>query len=371
MKKPDAKKSYSNFKSGGNRNNFERAPRSERETLRKPYKNKKTAVPYVAKAPYVAHAEKPVYKGKESRLAGATRNETRIYSGYSARTTHGSSPRAYITKKVEIKEIVKPAQTTSWGSVAEWYDSHLLNLSDTYHEKVIMPRLFRMMGDVVNKNVLDLACGQGHLSRVLTKGGARVTGIDISAELISFAEIKNEEEKVNVKYFATPSDDLSMIPNISQDDIICVLAIQNIEKVSETIKECSRVLRKNGRLFIVINHPSFRIPQSTFWGYDEVSGTQFRRVDKYLSEAKIKIDMNPGQTTGKKFTVSFHRPLQFYSKILEKNNFAITRLEEWESHKKSAHGPRQKAEDTARKEIPMFMCIEAKKTEGSVAEGRK
>ena len=265
-------------------------------------------------------------------------------------------------KKKELhatRSTLHAVPTTSWGSVAEWYDSHLAN--DTYHEKVIMPRLFRMMGDIKNKNILDLACGQGHLSRVLTKGGARVAGTDISAELISFAEMKNQEEKVNVKYFVAPSDKLHAIPATSQDDIICVLAIQNIEKVSETLKECSRVLRKNGRLFIVMNHPSFRIPHGTSWGYDESTSVQYRRVDQYLGEAKIKIDMNPSKKTGKKYTISFHRPLQYYSKMLGKNDFAITRIEEWESHKKSEKGPRQKAEDTARKEIPLFLALEARK----------
>ena len=37
-----------------------------------------------------------------------------------------------------------------------------------------------------------------------------------------------------------------------------------------------------------------------------------------------------------------------FSKALFKAGFAITRLEEWVSHKQSQKGPRQRAEDTAR-----------------------
>jgi hypothetical protein len=36
-------------------------------------------------------------------------------------------------------------------------------------------------------------------------------------------------------------------------------------------------------------------------------------------------------------------------------------MEEWESHKKSQPGPRAKAEDQARKEIPLFLYLEAVK----------
>ena len=72
--------------------------------------------------------------------------------------------------------------------------------------------------------------------------------------------------------------------------------------------------------------------------------------------------MTPGEKLQKKKikTVSFHRPLQYYIKLLSKNGFALTRLEEWISHKKSQKGPKQSIEDTARKEIPLFMALEIK-----------
>ena len=47
--------------------------------------------------------------------------------------------------------------------------------------------------------------------------------------------------------------------------------------------------------------------------------------------------------------------------MLAKEGFAVKRLEEWISHKESMVGPRKIAEDNARKEIPIFMMIEAVK----------
>lgn len=301
------------------------------------------------------YSERPVKEEAHTAIRQTSNDKriTKIHKGKPAfKSSTKSSP-------------VKAAPVTSWGGVAEWYDSHLAN--DTYHEKVIMPRLFRMLGVIERKDILDLACGQGHVSRVLMKGGARVTGVDISSELITLAKVENDREKFkegklqSIVYFASPSHKLEMMKDQSQDIIICVLAIQNIEKVAETFNECSRVLRKDGRLFIVMNHPSYRIPQGSAWGFDEAQGIQYRRVDQYLSEAKIKIDMTPGKAIGKEHTVSFHRPLQYYSKFLEKSQFAISRIEEWESHKKSGKGPRQHAEDVARKEIPLFLALEARK----------
>ncbi len=70
--------------------------------------------------------------------------------------------------------------------------------------------------------------------------------------------------------------------------------------------------------------------------------------------------MHPGKKTRER-TISYNRSLQDISKALRKNGFAITRLEEWISHKSSEKGPRQAAEDTARKEIPLFMLLEVSK----------
>jgi hypothetical protein len=82
-----------------------------------------------------------------------------------------------------------------------------------------------------------------------------------------------------------------------------------------------------------------------------------------MSDSKIKIDMTPGESDPKrkKSTVSFHRPLQSYFKALNKADLSVTHLEEWISHKKSQKGPRAAEEDRTRKEIPMFLMLEASK----------
>ena len=250
---------------------------------------------------------------------------------------------------------------TSWGGVADWYDNHLEEKEDTYHTKVIFPNLLRVLGDVKDKKVLDLACGQGIFSRILKNEKADVAGVDIAKELIEIAEKKNREQHISIHYFVAKSDDIFMIKDKSQDITVCILALQNIEKLQETIKEVSRVLNKGGRFLFVLNHPCFRNPRASAWQYDEDQKIQYRRMDAYLSDSKIKIDMTPGSTTNKKFTLSFHRPLQVYMKALNKNGLAITRLEEWQSHKISRDGPHKDVENKSRKEIPLFLMIEAKK----------
>jgi ubiquinone/menaquinone biosynthesis C-methylase UbiE len=264
---------------------------------------------------------------------------------------------------------------TSWGKVAGWYDNLLENSSDSYQEKVILPNLLRIVDPKKGMKILDVACGQGYFSRLFAKNGAQVTGCDISPELIELATKNSPKE---IAYFVAPAEKISDAIGgaaMKFDVITIILAIQNIEDMRATFIECSKLLNDNGRLIFVINHPTFRIPQSSSWQWDAVAHKQYRRVDSYMTDSKIKIDMAPGKSSGKGkaddsgksltatnlTTISFHRPLQSYFKALNSAGLAVTRLEEWISHKQSQEGPRAAEEDRTRKEIPLFMCIETRK----------
>jgi len=246
-------------------------------------------------------------------------------------------------------------KSTSWGGVADWYEEHLKG-DDTYHAKVIAPNLMRLLEPRQGMHVLDLACGEGYFARLIEKSGADVVGSDIAQELIAAAK----KTSPNIEYHVAPAESLSFADDASFDAVVCVLALQNMESLAPVFKECARVLRENGQLLFVLNHPAFRIPKKTSWAWDDENKIQYRRVDGYLSSSRAPIDMAPGSNSGPQ-TWSFHRSLQDHVKPLAAAGFAITRLEEWISHKKSEKGPRGDAEDISRKEFPLFLAIETQK----------
>ncbi len=300
------------------------------------------------------------------------------------------------------------AQSTSWGQVADWYDGLLegdeggvlgsgkgnnggvaggaTSGSDTYQSAVILPNLTRLLEPKTGMTILDLACGQGYFSRAWAEAGAKVIASDISKELVDIAIKKGGK---NISYHVSPAHKAEFCESGSVDAVTCVLAIQNIENLNETVAEASRVLKAGGkgRAYFVLNHPAFRIPKRSEWGYDESTKVQYRRLDGYMSESRTSIDMHPGQTAKKlsalsagqisydkprggseiakqvmaQSTVSFHRPLQVYMKAFFKAGLLVRRMEEWTSHRKSLPGPKAQVEDTSRKEFPLFMCIEVVK----------
>ena len=70
--------------------------------------------------------------------------------------------------------------------------------------------------------------------------------------------------------------------------------------------------------------------------------------------------ITPPMNTSKVYTLTHHRPLQEYFKELSKSGLWVDALEEWNSHKNSQPGKRSRAENRARKEIPLFLAVRAR-----------
>jgi ubiquinone/menaquinone biosynthesis C-methylase UbiE len=245
---------------------------------------------------------------------------------------------------------------TDWNEVAGWYDQLVGEKGSDYHQNVIIPGALRLLAPQKGEKIIDVACGQGVFSRELAKAGAAVTGVDAAENLIKAARSRSS----NIKYLVADAADLKMIDSNSFNTASCIMAIQNMEPLAKIIGEMARVLTTNGRLLLVMSHPCFRIPRQSGWGFDEKRKLQYRRVDSYLSAQKIPIQMHPGAAPSK-LTWTFHRPLTDYFQALHESGFAVTKLEEWVSHRQSKPGSTSRMENRSRDEIPMFLGLTAAK----------
>jgi ubiquinone/menaquinone biosynthesis C-methylase UbiE len=242
---------------------------------------------------------------------------------------------------------------TSWGSES---------VVGYYQKNVILPHL-TLVAPKKGEMIVDLGCGEGYFAKKFAHDGASIIGVDVSKYLIDKAK---ESKNSNEEYYVGSAENLKHITDHVADKVTIILAIQNMNNVHAVLKECHRVMKPGAKLYMVMNHPAFRVPKASDWGWDDINKVQFRRVDSYLSESKAKIEMHPSASSGQvpdknDYTVSFHRPLQLYFKLLKNAGFSISNLEEWTSNKKSEAGPRAVAEDVARKEIPLFLFLEAVK----------
>lgn len=240
----------------------------------------------------------------------------------------------------------------SWGKFASWY-GELTRDPKSYQQKVILPGVLKILDLKGDEKIIDIGCANGFFTNEFAKKAKYVVGIDIAKNLIN-AAAKNFK-RPNLKFLIGDAQNLPFLKD-KFDVATMIMAIENINCADAALKEARKILSPNGKLLIVMNHPAFRIPRQSSWEWDEKKKLQYRRIDAYLSEMKIPIQMHPGSAPSE-ITWTFHRPLQLYFKALKKNGFAVIDLEEWISYKESQSGPRAKAENRIRKEIPLFIAI--------------
>ncbi len=252
-------------------------------------------------------------------------------------------------------------QGDSWEHVAGWYDSLAAHRGTDFHQGVIIPGVLRLLGLRQGERALDLACGQGVVSRALAKAGAQVTGVDLSPSLVKLARQRSGK---GISFLVGDVRDMreALPAGDAFDAAACVLAVENLDPVEPALAECARLLKPGGRVVIVTVHPAFRIPRQSSWGWDESQQQMFRAVNVYLSPLKIPIDLHPfRETERKQVTWTYHRPIQAYVQGLAQAGLWVNALEEWPSHRVSQPGPRAKAENQARQEFPLFLALRAVK----------
>lgn len=245
---------------------------------------------------------------------------------------------------------------TSWDSSEEWYNRCVGETGHYYHESVILEGTIRILGPKPNQKILDLGCGQGVLERKLPKT-IHYVGIDNSKALIQSAK------KMSKAIFHV-ADACAPLP-LAQDELFdaaCfILSLQNMEFPDIAIKQAASHLKPGGKLLLVLNHPAFRIPRQSNWGFDEQMKLQYRRMNVYMSAQKIPIQTNPSKGEQSSTTYTFHHPVSSFISWICQNGLKVTGMEEWCSDKKS-EGGRAKMEDRARKEFPLFLSIIAEKS---------
>lgn len=251
----------------------------------------------------------------------------------------------------------KPHKSRGWENVSGWYAGHVEEETSLV-TSLAHPAALRLLSPRPEGRYLDIACGEGSFARLLSeKAHAAVVGYDASPSLV--AEAKRRSSGKTEFFVADATRSNSKLSPASFDGATCILAIQNIKDMEAVFREASRVLKPGASLVLLVNHPCFRIPRQTSWGWDEQKKWMYRRVDKYLSEMEIPIQMRPGERRGP-VTVSFHRPLMSYMQALARAGFVLDAMEELISPKTSKPGGRSRAENASRQEFPLFLVLRAR-----------
>ncbi|MFZ5955108.1 MAG: class I SAM-dependent methyltransferase [Nanoarchaeota archaeon] len=158
------------------------------------------------------------------------------------------------------------------------YDKIAQNYSDVQAKrpgKIYMynPSLFNLLGNLKNKTVLDLACGDGVFSReIKLKGASEVLGVDISREMIKIAQDKEKQNPLGIKYIV---NDVLTLNYLGEFDLIVGGLLLHYSKTKQELllmcKNIYKNLKKTGRFIALNNNPDSPLTTTIKYGSEVLS----------------------------------------------------------------------------------------------------
>ena len=124
-----------------------------------------------------------------------------------------------------------------------------------FREHVERYTLFELLGDLRDKTVLDLACGDGFYTRLLRQAGAlEVTGVDVSEGMIELAEEQERRHPLGCRYVCA---DVAALESGEPVDLVVAVYLLNYARTPEQLlrlcRVCHKALRPGGR-FVGLNN---------------------------------------------------------------------------------------------------------------------
>lgn len=183
----------------------------------------------------------------------------------------------------------------------------------------------KLIGNVKDKNVLEIGCGGAQCSIAFAKQGAKVIGIDISEEQLKFAKELAERNKVNIKFYQGDIRKLPQIKSKSQDVVFSAFALHYVDDLSSCFKEVYRVLKKGGIFVFSLDHPMYRT----------INSNTLKLKDSYFDTGKEVFTFSDPT---KKFVCYKHTVSDLYETLL-RAGFLVDKIIEPDSRKHYFYDP--------------------------------
>lgn len=128
---------------------------------------------------------------------------------------------------------------------ADWRRSTLGRITDALEEHLLLDRI----GPARGLRILDVGCGDGVLATRLARSGARVSGLDASADMIAAARRRAKAAGVEIDLVEGDAGDLPFSAG-RFDCVVSVATLCFVDDPRPTIREMVRGLKPGGRLIL-------------------------------------------------------------------------------------------------------------------------
>lgn len=187
---------------------------------------------------------------------------------------------------------------------------------DPFKKYIDTPNFVALLGNISNKKILDVGCGNGEFCKVLSQNGASVTGVDGSEEMV----LASQKTFPSGNFIQLDIlNDLPPFPDNNFDIITAKMMLMNLAPLSKILVVVFKLLKVNGLFAIDIVHPFRPLLKNLV----SKSSTRYSKNFNYFKE------LNGGIEFGDKKMAFYYRPLNMYINDILNQGFKLMKLNEY------------------------------------------
>ena len=213
-----------------------------------------------------------------------------------------------------------------WDYAAEAFAQLQASGNDYYRTGYFGPAHIDMCGSVSGLDVLDIGCGAGYFSRELSKLGAVVTAIDLSAEMIEIAQRQSTDNDIRYQVLDAANIAGSFAPE-SFDLVTACVSLQDMPDPPAVIQCVYNVLKCGSRFVFCNTHPCTDTPYRK-WVKDEEGRKTALEIAQYFDRGPIEFEWKSPRQKYDWISTGVHAPISDWVRWTIAGGFEIKQIEE-------------------------------------------
>jgi 2-polyprenyl-3-methyl-5-hydroxy-6-metoxy-1,4-benzoquinol methylase len=217
-----------------------------------------------------------------------------------------------------------------WEEIAEWWDTAIGD-GDIFHSHLVFPEVIKALDLFPNAKVLDLACGNGALSRKLKQLGADVIGVDVAKTFVEKASKRAKDQGLDIEYIQCDLTNENELKQIMEpyngyfDRIVCSMSLHDISNIVPMIRQCEAMLSSTGSITVSIPHPCFNSGFFKFCNDESQKDVMGIFRSKYTNSEKLLVSAKSNQPQPH---INYHRSLSALLSLFFEHGYKLTYLAE-------------------------------------------